>query len=180
MLCLVPLLDVSIWAAAWQNQQIVLRPANTQISLCICPVWPESSLSAWRNLGSLANQWAHSELWSDWADGQFLFPSKKWPCYLVPQKQNLDFYVPFPQNCLCSPVPLICLIFRHLFPWKNCPCSPVPQNPWEGLDDVARNGEEAETRNPYNQIQNSKTYNKVSAPLELASHRNIWCMELMK
>ena len=33
------------------------------------PVWAESSLSAWRNLGSLATHWAHSErLWSDWAD----------------------------------------------------------------------------------------------------------------
>ena len=30
------------------------RPAKIQISLGICPVWPESSLSAWRKLGSLA------------------------------------------------------------------------------------------------------------------------------
>ena len=41
-------------------------PAKTQISLCTHPVWSESSLSAWRNLGSLATQWAHSEDWSDW------------------------------------------------------------------------------------------------------------------
>ena len=27
----------------------------------ICPVWLESSLSAWRNLGSLATHWVHSE-----------------------------------------------------------------------------------------------------------------------
>ena len=27
----------------------------------ICPVWSESSLSAWRNLGSLATHWAHTE-----------------------------------------------------------------------------------------------------------------------
>ena len=27
----------------------------------IRPVWSESSLSAWRNLGSLATRWAHSE-----------------------------------------------------------------------------------------------------------------------
>ena len=27
----------------------------------------QSSLSAWRNLGSLATHWAHSNLWSDWA-----------------------------------------------------------------------------------------------------------------
>ena len=38
-----------------------VRPAKTQISLGIRPVWSESSLSAWRNLGSLATHWAHSE-----------------------------------------------------------------------------------------------------------------------
>ena len=36
-------------------------PSKTQISLGICPVWSESSLSAWRKLGSLATHWAHSE-----------------------------------------------------------------------------------------------------------------------
>ena len=38
-----------------------VRPAKTQISLGIRPVWSESSLSAWRELGSLATHWAHSE-----------------------------------------------------------------------------------------------------------------------
>ena len=38
-----------------------MRPAKTQISLGIHPVWSESSLSAWRKLGSLAIHWAHSE-----------------------------------------------------------------------------------------------------------------------
>ena len=37
------------WAATWQNQQSE------------CAVWSESSLSAWRNLGSLATHWVHSE-----------------------------------------------------------------------------------------------------------------------
>ena len=36
-------------------------PAKTQISLGIRPVWSESSLSAWRKLGSLATHWVHSE-----------------------------------------------------------------------------------------------------------------------
>ena len=36
-------------------------PSETQISLGIRPVWSESSLSAWRNLGSLATHWTHSE-----------------------------------------------------------------------------------------------------------------------
>ena len=36
-------------------------PAKTHISLDIRPVWSESSLSAWRKLGSLATHWVHSE-----------------------------------------------------------------------------------------------------------------------
>ena len=38
-----------------------VHPATTQISLGIHPVWSESSLCAWRKLGSLATHWAHSE-----------------------------------------------------------------------------------------------------------------------
>ena len=44
-----------------KTNKITLRPAKTQISLGMCPVWSESSLSAWRKLGSLATHWAHSE-----------------------------------------------------------------------------------------------------------------------
>ena len=40
---------------------MTVRPAKTQISLGIRPVWAESSLSAWRKLGSLATYGAHSE-----------------------------------------------------------------------------------------------------------------------
>ena len=45
----------------------VVHPANTQISL-----FDQSLLSAWRNFGSLATHWAHSEDAdrSDWADAQ--------------------------------------------------------------------------------------------------------------
>ena len=42
-----------------------VRSANTQISLGIRPVWSKSSLSAWRNIGSLTSYWVHSEDWSD-------------------------------------------------------------------------------------------------------------------
>ena len=38
-----------------------VRPAKTQISLGIRPVWSESSLSAWRNLVSLTTHWAPSK-----------------------------------------------------------------------------------------------------------------------
>ena len=44
-----------------KTYKVSVRPAKTQISLGIRPVWSESSLSAWRNLGSLATHWAHSE-----------------------------------------------------------------------------------------------------------------------
>ena len=37
-----------------KTNNVTVRPAKTQISLGIRPVWSESSLSAWRKLGSLA------------------------------------------------------------------------------------------------------------------------------
>ena len=40
---------------------LVSGPAKTQISLAISPVWSASLLSAWRNTGSIANYWAHSQ-----------------------------------------------------------------------------------------------------------------------
>ena len=43
------------------TNKMTMRPAKTQISLRICPVSSESSLSTWRKLRSLANHWAHSE-----------------------------------------------------------------------------------------------------------------------
>ena len=38
-----------------------VHPVKTQISLGIRPVWSESSLFAWRNIGSFATCWAPSE-----------------------------------------------------------------------------------------------------------------------
>ena len=42
------------------TNKVSVRPERTRISLGICPVWSESSLSAWRNFGPLATHWAHS------------------------------------------------------------------------------------------------------------------------
>ena len=54
-----------------KTNKVSVRLAKTQITLDIRPVWSESSLSAWRNLGSLATHSAHSEdSGSDWADAQ--------------------------------------------------------------------------------------------------------------
>ena len=44
-----------------KTNKVSVHQAKTQISLGICPVWSESSLSAWRKLGPLATHWAHSE-----------------------------------------------------------------------------------------------------------------------
>ena len=47
---------------------VVVRPAKTQISLGIRPVWSESLLSAWWKLSYPLS--AQRRLWSDWADAQ--------------------------------------------------------------------------------------------------------------
>ena len=48
-----------------------VRPVKTQVSLVIRPVWSESSLSAWRIIGSFGHpNSAQRRLWSDWADAQ--------------------------------------------------------------------------------------------------------------
>ena len=65
--------ETLIWAASWQNQQNDYAPSedSDQRSAWVsAKVWSESSLSAWRKLGSLATQWMHSEDWSDWANAQ--------------------------------------------------------------------------------------------------------------
>ena len=52
---------IEIWATSWQTNKISVHQAKTQISLGIRPVWSESSLTAWRKLGTFATHWAHSE-----------------------------------------------------------------------------------------------------------------------
>ena len=60
-----------------KTNNVVVRPAKTQISLCIHPVWSESSLSAWRKLGVLSYPLsAQRRLWSDWADYYLLVLSR--------------------------------------------------------------------------------------------------------
>ena len=55
--------------------------AKTQISLGICPVWSESSLSAWRYFGSLATHKADREDWSGWAYAQADLSSLGTSCF---------------------------------------------------------------------------------------------------
>ena len=79
-----------------------VRPAKTQISLGIRPVWSESSLSAWRKLGPFATHWAHSEDWSDWADAQADL-SHLWVrmpfCWFCHEAAHMSFW-PLCEECL--------------------------------------------------------------------------------
>ena len=49
------------WATWWQNQQNGMCAQQKSRSAWSSTLQSESSLSAWRNLGSLATHWAHSE-----------------------------------------------------------------------------------------------------------------------
>ena len=44
-----------------KTNKMTVRPVKTPLSLGICQVWSESSLSAWRKLGSWATHWTHSK-----------------------------------------------------------------------------------------------------------------------
>ena len=56
-----PSYKLTLWAFGSGELKNDVRPAKTHIRLGICPVWPESSLSTWRKLWSLATQWLHSK-----------------------------------------------------------------------------------------------------------------------
>ena len=59
------------WAAAWQNQQNDLCTQRRLGSAWASALSDQSSLSTWRNLGSLASQMSGQQrLWSEWVDAQ--------------------------------------------------------------------------------------------------------------
>ena len=74
-----------------KTNKVSVRPAKTQISLGIRPVWSESSLSAWRNLGSLANHWAQTKTLirlggcPGWSESSLDAHSFCWLCRVVAQ-----------------------------------------------------------------------------------------------
>ena len=90
------------WPPHDKTNKMTVRPAKTRISLGICPVWSESSLSAWRKLWSLATHLVHREdpgqtgrmPWLIWVfaghtlillvlscHGSFCLPHISWPVY---------------------------------------------------------------------------------------------------
>ena len=79
------------WAIAWQNQQNDMCTQQRLRSVWAFAQSDQSPLSAWRNLGSLAAQWAHNEDWSDWANAQadpslcWVHRSYCWLCHSTAQ-----------------------------------------------------------------------------------------------
>ena len=116
-----------------------VRPAKTQLSLGIHPVWSESSLSHEETM----DHWIPTERkqipWSDWVDAQaglhlcrvillvLSCSGSIAKCYPVAQKSNPSFPMfTVPLNHRCAPVPPT---FRPLIPgspWNKCLCSPIP------------------------------------------------------
>ena len=60
----------NICASTWQNLQNGMCTQQRLRSASASAHSDQSSLSAWRKLGSLATNWEHSEDWSDWVDAQ--------------------------------------------------------------------------------------------------------------
>ena len=56
-----PIIECIPWATTWQNQQNDMYAQRSHRSAWTSAQSDQSSLSAWRKLGSLATHWAHSE-----------------------------------------------------------------------------------------------------------------------
>ena len=89
-----------------KTNKMSVRPAKTQISLGIRPVWSESSLSAWRKLGSLATHWAladaQAELSLRWAHTPFW-----WFCHVAAHLPlHVSEAVLISSVCHCTSFPL--------------------------------------------------------------------------
>ena len=73
------------------SDQLGHPPSLIQISLGVRPVWSESSLSAWRKLGSLAAHWAQAKtlIWlggcPGWSESSLCAKSFCWFCHEAAQ-----------------------------------------------------------------------------------------------
>ena len=95
-------LPLDKWATSWQNQKKWhVRPAKTQISLGIRPVWSVSSLSAWRKLWPSATHWTQAKTLirlggcPGWSESPLGAQSFCWVCHEAAQMrlngQNKEF-----------------------------------------------------------------------------------------
>ena len=124
--------------------KLPVRPANTQISLGIRPVWSASSLSTWRNacLGSLASSYplnAQRRLirlggCPDWSESWLGAQSFCWFCYEAAHMSNSPAAVTFGLSDLknhdgyrgdatagvCSYIHAQELLLQHMFLGCNC------------------------------------------------------------
>ena len=76
-----------------KTNKMIVPPVKTRISLGFCPVWSESSLSAWRKLGSLAAHWKQAKMlvrldgcpgWSESLLGTVILLVFSWDGSLMP------------------------------------------------------------------------------------------------
>ena len=72
-----------------KTNKVIVRPAKIQISLGIRPVWSESSLSAWRKLGSLTTHSAEAKTLirlggcPGWSESSLGAQSLRWFCHVA-------------------------------------------------------------------------------------------------
>ena len=96
-----------------------VRTAKTQISLGFRPGWSESSLSAWRKLGSLVTHWAHSHfvglIWW-WSKGNFL----QWFQWVPTTYVFMEKYRKLSPNYLQIPTLYISLRNTETFTQRQC------------------------------------------------------------
>ena len=96
-----------------------VHPVKAQIRLGIRPVWSESSLFAWRKLGSLATHLStQRRLWSDWANAQADL-SLRWAhksfCWFRHDAAQLWCFLWINQMHMI----LLFMIFKLLWIWSN-------------------------------------------------------------
>ena len=132
-----------------------VRPAKTQISLGIRPVWSESSLPAWRNIGSLTTYWAQSEdsdqprlIWVfagrtvilvvlSWSETikeiPFIQMLLKCCLYLASiHEQVWEMYMLVPEAYM-SPVKRICVFEHFVMTNFNCACPAIQRGQGSGF-----------------------------------------------
>ena len=95
---------------------MTVRPAKTQISLGICPVWSESLLCAQWVAKNPSFLHADSEDWSDWANAQANL-SLHWAHmpFLYPATQKVVGYYVIPSELCVSVCPSVHLVSVRLW-----------------------------------------------------------------
>ena len=121
-----------------------VRPTKTKVSLGIHPVWSESSLSPWRNIGSLATHWAHREEWSDWVDAladlslRLVHPASCWFRHAPVQYLSRD---------KTKPTKWVCAYWRLRSSWASAQTDQSSLSAWRKLWSLATHWAQSEDSN---------------------------------